>query len=107
MPKLPSRPSRLLDQVRVSRLPPAAAALGRVRRRSLAADEAVILLHPPLPLVGLSIVMDRERPQNDSLVNGYRGLDRDLALLADRERGEPDLAVGETVILLTPPLHPY
>ena len=31
----------------------------------------VILLHPPLPLVGVSIVMERERQQNDSLVNGY------------------------------------
>ena len=37
----------------------------------LAPDETVILLHPPLPLVGESIVMKRERQQNDSLVNGY------------------------------------
>ena len=37
----------------------------------LAPDETVILLHPPLPLVGESIVMERERQQNDSLVNGY------------------------------------
>ena len=36
-----------------------------------AVDETVILLHPPLPLVGVSIVMERERQQNDSLVNGY------------------------------------
>ena len=36
----------------------------------LAVDETVILLHPPLPLVGVSIVMERERQQNDSLVNG-------------------------------------
>ena len=34
----------------------------------LAPDETVILLHPPLPLVGVSIVMERERQQNDSLV---------------------------------------
>ena len=33
-------------------------------------DETAILLHPPLPLVGVSIVMERERQQNDSLVNG-------------------------------------
>ena len=39
-------------------------------RRPLAPDETVILLPPPLPLVGLSIVMVRERQQNDSLVNG-------------------------------------
>ena len=36
----------------------------------LAIDETVILLHHPLPLVGVSIVMERERQQNDSLVNG-------------------------------------
>ena len=35
-----------------------------------APDETVILLHPPLPLVGLSIAMERERQQNDSLANG-------------------------------------
>ena len=38
----------------------------------LAVDETVILLHPPLPLVGVSIVMERERQQNDrTLANGY------------------------------------
>ena len=31
--------------------------------------ETVILLHPPLPSVGVSIVMERERQQNDSLVS--------------------------------------
>ena len=36
----------------------------------LAPDETVILLHPPLPLVGVSIVMEREGQQIDSLVNG-------------------------------------
>ena len=36
----------------------------------LAVDETVILLHPPLPLVGVSIAMEREHQQNDSLVNG-------------------------------------
>ena len=36
-----------------------------------AVDEtSVILLHPPLPLVGVSVVMERERQQNDSLFNG-------------------------------------
>ena len=35
-----------------------------------APDETAILLHPPLPLVGVSTVMERERQQNDSLVNG-------------------------------------
>ena len=38
---------------------------------TLAVDETVILLHPPLPLVGVSIAMERERQQNDILVNGY------------------------------------
>ena len=37
----------------------------------LAVDETVILLHPPLHLVSVSIVMERERQQNDrTLVNG-------------------------------------
>ena len=36
----------------------------------VAIDETVILLHLPLGLVGASIVMERERHQNDSLVNG-------------------------------------
>ena len=36
----------------------------------IAVGETVILLHLPLPLVGVSIVMECERQQNDSLVNG-------------------------------------
>ena len=36
----------------------------------LAIDETVILLHPPLPLVGVSMGMKRGRQQNDSLVRG-------------------------------------
>ena len=36
------------------------------KRGRLAVDETVILLHPPLPLVGVSIVMERERQPNDS-----------------------------------------
>ena len=44
------------------------------RPSCLAVDETVILLHPPVPLAGVSTVMDRERQQNDSLVvNGYSG----------------------------------
>ena len=35
-----------------------------------AVDETVILLHHPLPLAGVSTVMERERQQNDSLVHG-------------------------------------
>ena len=35
-----------------------------------AIDETVILLHPPLHLVGVSIVMERGCQQNDSLVDG-------------------------------------
>ena len=39
---------------------------------SLAVGETVILLHPPLPLhvVGVSIAMEKERQQNDSLADG-------------------------------------
>ena len=42
--------------------------------RRVAVDETATLLHPPLPLVGVSIVMERERQQNDSdsLINGHR-----------------------------------
>ena len=36
----------------------------------LAIGETFILLHPPLPLVGVSIAMERERQQNDILANG-------------------------------------
>ena len=39
----------------------------------LTVGETVILLHPPLPLVGVSVLMERERQQNDSLANGYAG----------------------------------
>ena len=35
-----------------------------------AVDETAILLHPLLPLVGISIVMERERQQLDSLADG-------------------------------------
>ena len=38
---------------------------------AVAPDETVILLHPPLPLVGVSIVTEGERQQNDSFVRGY------------------------------------
>ena len=45
-----------------------------VRGRTPAVGETVILLHLPLPLVGDSIGMWRERQQNDSLADGYRTL---------------------------------
>ena len=35
-----------------------------------AVGETVILLHPPLPLAGVSIRMERGRQQNDSLADG-------------------------------------
>ena len=40
--------------------------------RRLAAGETVILPHPPLTLVGVSMRMEREHQQNASLANGYR-----------------------------------
>ena len=46
------------------------ALLKKQQAADVAVDETVILLHPPLPLVGVSTVMERERQQNDSLVNG-------------------------------------
>ena len=36
----------------------------------IAVGETVILLHPPLPLVGVSIVVERGCQQNDSLADG-------------------------------------
>ena len=39
-------------------------------RAALAIGETVILLHPPLPLVGVSIDMARECQQFDSLADG-------------------------------------
>ena len=44
---------------------------GHVLLHACAGDETVILLHHPLPLAGVSIVMERERQQNGSLVRGY------------------------------------
>ena len=40
--------------------------------RHLAVDETVILLHPPLPSVVVSIGMWRGRQQHDSLADGHR-----------------------------------
>ena len=40
----------------------------------LAVDETVILMQPPLALVGVSMVMERERQKNDSLVTGHCSL---------------------------------
>ena len=36
----------------------------------LAVGETVILLHPPLPLLGVSIGMERGCQQNDSIADG-------------------------------------
>ena len=44
---------------------------GAKRSCSLAIGETVILLHPPLPLVVVSIETMRECQQNDSLADGY------------------------------------
>ena len=43
----------------------AATGLNDARGTPRAVGETVILLHPPLPLVGVSIAMERERQQND------------------------------------------
>ena len=64
--------------VPTGRSPATAGALREAPQRielGLAVDKTVILLHPPLPLVGASIVMGRERQQSDgTLVNGELGL---------------------------------
>ena len=51
---------------------PAGARRPRQRGRHLAVEKTVILLHPPLPSAGVSIVMERERQQINSPVNGCR-----------------------------------
>ena len=37
-----------------------------------AVDETAVLLHPPLPLLGVSIWIERECQYNDSLAGGYQ-----------------------------------
>ena len=61
-------------------------------RDRLAVGETVILLNPPLPLVGVSIETMRECQQIDSLANGYdRHFVRTLDLLLQgREREQQD-----------------
>ena len=49
-------------------------------------ETSVILLHPPLPSVGVSIWMARGCQQNDSLVNGYRRTSLQPASLAPLPR---------------------
>ena len=41
-------------------------------RRQIAVGETIILLHSPLPLLGVSTGMKRGCRQNDSLADGYR-----------------------------------
>ena len=69
-------------------------------RRQAAPDESfVILLHPPLPLLGVSMLMERERQQNESLVNGYRqAVRRPAGCLPDPVQG----AVGQQCALQWP-----
>ena len=62
----------------------------------VAIDETVILLHPPLPLVGVSIVMERECQQNDSLVK-WLGARCDRAGDSRGDAGARDLAAGREV----------
>ena len=47
-----------------------AEAVAGLRARHLAVGETVILLHPPLPGVGISIGMEGGCQQNDSLADG-------------------------------------
>ena len=55
---------------------PAGGGLGQ--RNLIAVAETVILLHPPLPWVSVSIAMERERRHNDrTLVNGGRAASGD------------------------------
>ena len=66
---------------------------GPARRggQSLAVGETVILLNPPLPLVGVSIETMRECQQIDSLANGYQS------------RTQPTFSMGS----ITPMANPF
>ena len=79
-------------------------------------ESSVILLHPPLRLLGASIGM--ERGVSAEWGRGCSVEDSSLALSAHQLHSygasettaaimPPGLAIDETVILLTPPLHPY
>ena len=52
----------------------------------VAVDETITLLHPPLPLAGVSIVMERGCQSNDSLVNGWHRAGRGGYHAAPRRR---------------------
>ena len=81
-------------------------AANSVMHPDLAIGETVKLLHPPLPLVGVSIDIERECQQNDSLADGYN---RQLDQSRDREEqstraGERSVSSrGATVIVLLAP----
>ena len=79
----------------------------------LAVGETVILLHLPVPLVGVSIVMERERQQNDSLVRGYvhqpavpLAERRDRVVGLQHRVSREHLAVDEHCHLIPPPPPP-
>ena len=61
--------STLADGQASGHSPGGGAELAGVIRRHLATGETVILLYPPLHLVGVSIAMEIKRQQNDSLAN--------------------------------------
>ena len=70
----------------------------------LAVGGTVVLLHPPLPLVGVSIETMRECQQNDSLADGSRlvgiarvaaGTDHRCVALAVRPSSLPRLPPGQ------------
>ena len=69
----------------------------QLRRGGLAVGETVILLHPPLPLVGVSIGMKMGCRQDDSLADGYGGLDRigpGSVAVGDQSRQQLKLLAG-------------
>ena len=60
-----------LDRVRVRQLPGLLHPIELLHLEiHLAVGDPVILLYPLLPLVGVSIAMEKERQQNDGLVTG-------------------------------------
>ena len=67
--------------------------------------ETVILLHPPPPVVGVSMWMERGCQQNDMTVSPTANrLGANARAEMPSAKAKAVAAVGETVILLYPPL---
>ena len=101
----PSRP--------ISACQPSSDGRGESPPAALAVGGTAILLHPPLLSLGVSIRIERECQQNTrTLAAGSIGrtsfeLASTMDIFPTVLKLAAGLAIGETAILLTPPLHHY